>query len=188
MISKRAKNDTRWNVEDGSLRRTYINAVLNHVQFAPTAPPRLATSGFGLSGTVWDVTTGAPLPVLPEETRVTRMDFSPDGALLAVFTAGEGNDLEIRTAAGQLLQKFSLLHRTNPVSEIVWVTPDLLVTNDEGGLVIATKREGSNEFAPSTAWRVPGYSDGLAVSPDGKTLAVGVSPGGELNGFTFLPL
>jgi len=182
-----------WNASTGELVTSfdYPNSV-HHLQFS-RAGARLLVGGADGRGLVWDFETRSEVFVIaPIAQEFSGATFSPDGLFIGSTT--EDNALQIHTAAaGSPVQTLPVFHQAY-VSDVVWVGPDRLVTNDWAGVIASWKRGTSGAFGPERAWITKGQSLGIAVSPDQKTLVVGTAKG-ALNtdeaysqGFVFLSL
>ncbi len=139
-----------------------------HAEFSPNGEV-LATCGQDRTIRLWDVATGETRRVLAGHLHeVNSVTFSPDGRTLA--SASEDQSVKLwDTATGDERQTLSG-HRAEVVSALF--TPDghRLVSLDRDGHVIlwdpATGREQSSFHVRKN------FNEAMAISHDGKTLAV----------------
>jgi len=174
-----------WRLSDG-VRVTSIPypTTVHNVHFSPDGS-KLIAGGVDERATVWSVPAGTLLLALSGTAdEMADAAFSPDGAHIA--TTGMGNVIKVWDATnGTLLQ--TLTGHTAPVSHVVWVGPDRLLTNDWSGTINSWTR-GPYGFSMSDQWLTGGQSLGIALSPDGKTFGTGGMDQAGAEGFVFLPL
>jgi len=124
-------------------------------------------------GGVWssNVTDGSQLFSIPGfSDDMNDAAYSPDGS--QIVATGAGGLLRFFDASGNLQQSF-VAHQVNYISRVVWVDNDHVVSDDWGGNIKSWTRGANNQFGASGSWSLGSQAFGIAVSPDGSTLAVG---------------
>jgi WD40 repeat protein len=157
----------------GREMRSWPGEGRDHLQFAPDGRTLLTVSGNQLR--LWDVTTGRDvLPVSAPRQFLEAPVFSPDGATIATREyRGVIRLWEARTGK----QRRLLAHDE-------WSVQDRLAFSADGKTLAATASQRTKEASGVTIWdantgrllRVcrgePGWQWGLALAPDGGTVAV----------------
>lgn len=128
----------------------------------------LATAGIDGPVTLWDATTAKPRTVLKGHTEdVWAVAFSPTGKLLA--SAGVDKTVRIwDIATGR--EKAALRHEHH-VSQLAFVQGDALLVTGSNVVRLWDLNTGKEKATQTTKGR---EVSALAVSPDGKTVAVAV--------------
>jgi WD40 repeat protein len=156
-----------------SFLNIYDGTIYYDVQFSPDGT-RIVGAGAGTGG-VWNASDFSPVFSLPGfSVDMNDAAYSPDGSEIAA--TGAGGLLQLFDASGNLQQSF-VAHTVNYISRVVWVDNDHLVTDDWGGNIKSWTRSANNQFAASGSWSLGSQAFGIAVSPDGTTLAVGGDEG-----------
>jgi WD40 repeat protein len=175
-----------WRASDGALLFSIPYAASVHnVHFSPSGA-QLISGGVDERATVWNIPAGAAALTLNGiANEMADATFSPDGSQIA-STSSAGNGVRIWDAAtGALLQ--TTAGHTGPVSSVVWVGNDRIISGDWQGTVISWTRTTTGAFAQSQSWNTGGQVLGIAVSPDHTRVALGAAAGG-FPGFEFLGL
>jgi WD40 repeat protein len=167
-----------WNVADGTVLASMPAPYTTYnARFSPDGT-RVVNAGSGMGG-VWNAANGSSVfSISGFEDEMNDAAYSPDGR--TIVTTGTGLSLQFLDANGNLLQSF-VAHSTNYMSHSLWVDNDHVVSQDWGGNIKSWTRDGTGKFVDSGTWSIKGMGFGLAISPDGKTLAVS----GD-SGFTFI--
>jgi len=169
-----------WQVTDGALVASIpYPTTLHNIHFSPDGS-RLIAAGVDRRATSWTI-PGAALVFTLDGISDEMADaaYAPDG--LTVASTGTGDAIKIWDAATQVVRQ-TLAGHVNPVSHVLWIDDDHLVTDDWSGLVILWARS-SGAFGVSKAWQLDRQALGTAVSPDKSRLVVA----GD-SGITFLAL
>jgi WD40 repeat protein len=141
------------------------------VQFSPDGT-RIVGAGASMGG-VWNSnsTDGSQLFSIPGfSDDMNDAAYSPDGS--QIVATGAGGLLRFFDPSGNLQQSF-VAHQVNYISRVVWVDNDHVVSDDWGGYIKSWTRGANNQFGASGSWSLGSQAFGIAVSPDGATLAVG---------------
>jgi WD40 repeat protein len=139
------------------------------VQFSPD-DTRIVGAGAGVGG-VWNVSDASlAFSLNGWSDDMNDAAYSPDGTEIAA--TGADGVLRFLDASGNFLQSF-VAHTVNYTSRVVWVDNDHVVSDDWGGNIKSWTRGANNQFGASGSWSLGSQAFGIAVSPDGTTLAVG---------------
>jgi WD40 repeat protein len=166
-----------WRVRDGSpvASISYPRGATS-ATFSPD-DTKVIIAGVDNQVTVWNLATGTQAMALAATSGAfTDAEFSPDASQIA--TTGPGTALAVWDGASGSLRQ-TLQGHDSPISHVVWLGGDRLITNERDGRVLEWTRGGAGDFAASGRWLTAGPSLGIAVSPDQTTLAVsgGADPG-----------
>lgn len=144
------------------------------VAFSPDGRLLATVSGEGLGPTylidIWDVATGSKLTTLYDDNPVYSLAFSPDGQTIS--TGGENGIVRFLAISTQ--KELSVLKNyTN--SESLAFSPDgkTLVTAGAGEPIKFWDVTTREKLASPWGTEVFASGRGLALSPDGQTLAIG---------------
>jgi RNA polymerase sigma factor (sigma-70 family) len=171
-----------WDARTGRLLGTLEGheGKVHHVTFAPDGK-RLATAGEDRTARVWDAEKGTELQKVAHTDPVKAVAFTPDGQ--ALFAAGGYHKAEESDSRGELrLWDVATGKERGPLSQVPPKGIHGLILSADGKVLITGS---GNTF---TVWEWDGkdglkerHSDqaeesafvyGLALAPDGKTLAV----------------
>lgn len=167
-----------WNVADATVLASIPTGYTTYQARFSLDDGRIINAGTS-NGGVWNSSDGAPvftIPGLGED--MNDVAYSPDGTQIA--TTGAAGRLQFFDSQGHLLQSF-VAHDVNYTSRVVWVDSNHVVSDDWGGNVKSWTRDAGGNFVASGGWSLGMQTLGMAVSPDGSTLAVAGS-----DGFVFL--
>ena len=163
-----------WDIADGTERKTLVGhqALVMSVAYTPDGLS-LVTGGFDGAVRMWDVAAGSSRALSPAHTApVTAVAVSPDGRIVA----SRGRDLVVRlwdAATHQLLRE---LPCTRSMTGSLAFTPSsaiLAVASGDKGVQLWDIEHGTlAETFPD-----PDYTWSVAMSADGRTLAIGSANG-----------
>ena len=164
-----------WDLESGRERLRYFSPVHRKGLTFNRDGTRLAVPGSGIEVVSWNGVRLQRLFALEEKTAFERAAFSPDGDLLA---AG-GADAKLRVwDLRQAPPKATVLEgHTKAIARVVFTADSrTLFSCGDDGLVCRWQRDGQTWTKEATRRHEFPLRD-LALSPDGRTLAVGSGTG-----------
>lgn len=131
----------------------------------------LATGGHDASVKLWDVSSGEELAALAGHTKmVKKLAFSPDGALLATVSQyGTAHLWDV--ASGKLVKTFKPPSGT--IEDVAFSPDGTLATATAGRNKSQRWQVPSGELLNEFAIKQNESLTSVAISPDGRTLAVG---------------